>query len=251
LDNKAEGFKESYFGQLAQLEARNFWFQARSGLITWALARHFPKARSFLEIGCGTGFVLSSIAQAFPHLRLCGTEIYTTGLRYARERLESADLLQTDARRIPFTGEFDVIGAFDVLEHIEDDETVLLEMHRAIRPGGGIILTVPQHAFLWSRQDEYACHVRRYEASELAAKTRAAGFSLVRSTSFVALLMPLMLISRWRKRMRGQDFDPLNELRVGTAFNAALAHVMNFELAMIRSGANFPFGGSRLILGRK
>ena len=64
-----------------------------------------------------------------------------------------------DARRIPFEDEFDVIGAFDVLEHIKEDEQVLVQMHRAVKSGGGIMLTVPQHMFLWSEQDVQAHHV--------------------------------------------------------------------------------------------
>ena len=63
-----------------------------------------------------------------------------------------------------------MIGAFDVLEHIADDELVLSQMHQAVRKGGGIILTVPQHSFLWSEIDEYSRHVRRYSVSELKLK---------------------------------------------------------------------------------
>jgi SAM-dependent methyltransferase len=59
-----------------------------------------------------------------------------------------AVLFQMDARKIPFESEFDVIGAFDVLEHIEEDEKALAQIFHAVLPGGGLILTVPQHRFL-------------------------------------------------------------------------------------------------------
>ena len=249
LDHQAPGFREDYFAQLAALEVGNFWFEARNRLIVWAFGREFPNAKSFLEVGCGTGFVLSGIADAFPRLRLCGSEIYTTGLSYARQRAGRAELIQADAEHIPFAGEFDVIGAFDVLEHIEDDAKVLNEMHRALAPGGGIVLTVPQHRFLWSRQDEYDCHVRRYEWADLAQKIGAAGFSVVRSTSFVTLLMPLLILSRrWRKQAR---LDPMQEFRIGRTSNALLATIMNLERALIRSGLSMQFGGSRLVIARK
>lgn len=65
-----------------------------------------------------------------------------------------------DARRIPFEGEFDVIGAFDVLEHIEEDERVLGQLNAALRSGGGIIATVPQHQWLWSEMDTVSGHRR-------------------------------------------------------------------------------------------
>lgn len=251
LARDAEGFDESYFGELAELEARNFWFQARNRLIIWALSQYFPDAKSFLEIGCGTGFVLCGLAEAFPKLRLSGSEIYTKGLSYAAERVGRAELFQADARQLPFTAEFDVIGAFDVLEHIEDDSTVLKEMHRALAVGGGIVLTVPQHRFLWSRQDDYSCHVRRYEATELVAKIRAAGFSPVRSTSFVSLLVPVMILSRWRKQGHDARFDPLDELRIGGVINAAFGGIMGLERALITLGVDLPFGGSLLLVARR
>ena len=65
-------------------------------------------------------------------------------------------LIQMDARSIPYTDEFDVVGAFDVLEHVEQDAEALSAMYRACRTGGGILITVPQHKFLWSAVDEYA-----------------------------------------------------------------------------------------------
>ena len=68
-----EGFKPEYFASLAQLEAGNFWFRSRNALIVWALRKYFPAARSFLEVGCGTGFVLSGIARAFPEAELTGS----------------------------------------------------------------------------------------------------------------------------------------------------------------------------------
>ena len=75
-----------------------------------------------------------------------------------------------DARRIPFEREFDVVGAFDVLEHIVEDEDVLGQMFKATRPGGGLLVTVPQHPFLWSASDEHAMHQRRYSRAELRRK---------------------------------------------------------------------------------
>jgi SAM-dependent methyltransferase len=172
----SEGFQPHHFAELAQAEAGNFWFRSRNRLIIWALQRFFPKARNFLEIGCGTGFVLAGLAEANPNLEMSGSEIYSTGLGYAADRVKCAALFQMDARDIPFESEFDVIGAFDVLEHIEEDEAVLEQVFRAVTPGGGIMLTAPQHRFLWSQQDEYACHVRRYEAKELSNKVEKAGF---------------------------------------------------------------------------
>ena len=156
-----------------------------------------------------------------------------------------------DARAIPFVYEFDVMGAFDVLEHIEEDQVVLGQMHRAIRPGGGILLTVPQHDFLWSRMDEHSYHVRRYAAQELVDKVSAAGFRLERITSFVSLLLPLLMASRARQLPVNGEYDPLAELRIGGLANALLEKIMAAERMAIRAGLDFPFGGSLLIVAKK
>ena len=56
------GFKHHYFKELAELEAGNFWFRARNKLILWALNKYSQELQSFLEIGCGTGFVISAVS---------------------------------------------------------------------------------------------------------------------------------------------------------------------------------------------
>jgi SAM-dependent methyltransferase len=244
------GFEAGYFADLAALEAKNFWFRARNRIIAWALTKYFPHARSFFEIGCGTGFVLSGLAQEAPGIALYGSELFAEGLAFAARRVPAANLVQMDARHIALANSVDVIGAFDVLEHIAEDQQVLLEMFNAVRPGGGIIVTVPQHKFLWSRQDDYAHHVRRYAAAELRDKLAAAGFNLVRMSSFVSLLLPLMFLSRWKKE-RSSEFDPLDELRIGRVTNALLQKVLEFELAMIRAGVDWPAGGSLLAVATK
>jgi SAM-dependent methyltransferase len=246
-----EGFYIDDFEKLAPLEARNFWFRARNKLIIWALFKYFPTIRSFLEIGCGTGFVLSGIERAFPSLRISASDLHTHGLRYAKSRVDRSSLFQMDARKIPFDEEFDVIGAFDVLEHISDDETVLSEIYRAVKPGGGVIITVPQHEFLWSQADTNACHERRYSASDLINKVERTGFSVEMSTSFVFLLLPLMFLSRMIQSDKSSTHDQLAELKVGRVANMILEKVLDLERFMIRSGLRLPAGGSRLLIARK
>jgi SAM-dependent methyltransferase len=247
LAEKSEGFESDYFGRLADLEAGSFWFRSRNRLLCWALKRYFPDAKSFFEIGCGTGFVLTGIRRELPRLNLAGSEVFSKGLSFAAERLPGVDLFQMDARRIPFVNEFDVIGAFDVLEHIFDDELVLSQMHQAVRKGGGILVTVPQHSFLWSEVDEYSRHVRRYSVSELKAKVRRAGFKILRTTSFVSLLLPLMLMVRLKRRSSNKRFDPTAEFQLSAPANFVLKRAMDVERAMIRLGVSFPAGGSLLL----
>ena len=252
LANASEGFNPEYFAQLANVEAGNFWFRSRNTLILHLLKLHSSNLNSLLEIGCGTGFVLSGIASAFPTAALVGAEIYSTGLQHAARRVPGAQFLQMDARHIPYDSHFDVIGAFDVIEHIEADTRVLAQMNLALKPNGILILSVPQHPSLWSSQDIMACHVRRYSATELKQKVLSAGFDIVDSGSFVALLLPLMWLSRrFDKNDQSGQHDPMAELRIGKMANLILSAIMRVELFFTRIGIRFPAGGSLFLVARK
>jgi len=244
------GFKPENFARLAKIEELNFWFRARNQLIQWALRNYFPGAKSFFEVGCGTGFVLAGIHEKFPRMRLAGSEIFVAGLAIAKVRVPNSELYQMDARRISFEREFDVVGAFDVLEHVIEDENVLLQMFNAVRSGGGLLVTVPQHPFLWSVSDEYAMHQRRYNRTELSRKVESAGFRIERITSFNSLLLPLMIWSRLQRK-HNHDFQPLREFEIGPALNKTLESILKFERMLIRTGTSFPAGGSLLLIGRK
>lgn len=251
LAESAQGFDPSYFETLAGLEEGSFWFVSRNRLILWALERFFTGAESFLEIGCGTGYVLSGIERSFPGMSLSGSEVFVEGLEYVQRRTENTVLFQMDARDIPFENEFDVIGAFDILEHVEEDEIVINEMYRAVVPGGGVLLTVPQHGFLWSHTDEYACHVRRYEARDLLEKLSNSGFRVIYHTSFVSLLLPLVLFARLAKPRPTANDGVITELKISGFLNKILTKVMDIELFLIRAGIHFPLGSSLLVAAVK
>ena len=247
------GFDPEHFKFLARLESGNFWFKARNELILWAIRKQRVKLDDYLEIGCGTGFVLSAIAGANPHARVSGSEIFVDGLAIAAQRVPAARFFQMDAQNIPFTASFDAIGAYDVIEHIEDDARVLAQMNKALRPSGTVMLTVPQHRWLWSKQDDVAHHVRRYAPGELEAKLAAAGFEVRFSSSFVALLMPAMMLSRLSigRKASAADDDIFAEFRIPGWLNACLLATMRVERWLIGAGIRFPFGGSRLVIATK
>jgi SAM-dependent methyltransferase len=244
------GFKPEYFARLAAIEQGHFWFRARNALIQWALRKYFPNAKSFFEIGCGTGYVLAGIRENFPRLRLVGSDIFMDGLVFAKARLPEVELYQMDARRIFFESEFDVVGAFDVLEHLVEDESALAQIFNAARPGGGLLVSVPQQRYLWSASDRFAMHQRRYSRAELRTKVRNAGFDIERITSFNSLLLPLMILSRMQHKRHG-DLQPWHELEISPALNKALESILTIERSMITKGVSFPVGGSLLLIGRK
>ena len=246
-----EGYEEQFHAQLAELEAGNFWFRSRNRLLSWALGRFFPQAQKFLEIGCGTGFVLQGLRQEFPHLWLAGSDIFPSALGFARKRLPDAFLFQMDARCMPFYQEFDVVGAFDVVEHIKEDELVLEQMFQVVKPGGGILVTVPQHRFLWSAVDDYSHHQRRYSRRELTEKVRRASFSIVHITSFVTVLLPLMMASRALRRRFSKNYHMLAEFRIGSGTNWLLERALTLERAILRTGISLPAGGSLLLVAKR
>ena len=252
LDSQADDFDARWFPELAAREAASFWFRGRNRLIVWALERHFPSARSLLEVGCGTGFVLAGIAEAVAPLTIEAGDAHSSALAFARQRAPHARLYQLDARALPFDREFDVVGAFDVIEHLDEDERVLAQMWRAVRPGGGALITVPQHRWLWSAEDDAGGHKRRYTRRELVGKVQRAGFSVERVTSFVSVLLPLMAASRLRGRVgMRHDPDASMELSLPRSLDRLLETAMTAELGLVRRDVSLPAGGSLLLVARR
>ena len=245
----AGGYDPSHFAKLFELEGSSFWFRGRSDLINWALDRNFPGARSFLELGCGTGYVIDRVRQIHPDWRLVGTELFEEGLAKARIRMpDNVELRQMDATALPYDSEFDVAGAFDVIEHIQDADAVLAGMYKGIKPGGGLLITVPQHRWLWSEADVVAHDVKRYTRGELRDDLSAAGFEVIRIASFVSLLLPAMMASRLLKKDAGNVEE---ELDMAAPLNKACYAAMRLEGALVKAGVNFPAGGSLLAVARR
>lgn len=242
-------YQPEYFDKLIRLEETNFWFINRNRLILWFIRHYAAQAQSFLEVGCGTGYVLSAIGKAFPALDLCATEQFREGIIHAEKRCRRARFQQIAAEEMNFAGQFDLVGAFDVIEHIENDVSVLQRMHAALKSGGCALFTVPQHPFLWSAADDNALHQRRYTRKELVQKLEGAGFAVLRATSFVSVLLPLMFLSRALRK--NKDFDALDEMRIPSFLNRFFLFMLYLERLCIQAGINFPAGGSLLVMARK
>lgn len=251
LARSNDGYDPEYFEILDKCIEGSFWIRARRDLFIWATKQYFRGAEKFLEIGCATGLMLSFFSEAFPNMAVSASDIFSDGLQYIPNRIPDATLFQADARRLPFENEFDVIGAFDVIEHIEEDQRVLEEMFRATRPGGGIIVSVPHHPFLWSQRDEFVLHKRRYTRRMLIERVERAGFDIARATAFISLPFPAMIVESLRNRKPRKDYDPLEGLRKKGIANGLLTGILRFEKELIRAGLSFPFGGSLLVVATK
>jgi SAM-dependent methyltransferase len=255
LADTVSGIDPGSFHRLSEVEMNHFWFVTRNELIVGLANKFFPTASRLLEIGCGHGIVLQALAQARHWRRLVGTELHPSALAHARERLpRGVEFVQMDARHIPAIAAFDLTGAFDVIEHIPDDEAVLRGLREATVPGGGIIIAVPQHPWLWSDADALAYHQRRYRRGEVEYKLIRSGFEVLFSSSFTSLLMPLMVASRL---MRGTSTDDAGgrerfrrEFDLDPRLNRIFTALLRGEVRATLAGFPWPVGGSRIVVGR-
>ena len=246
-----DGYDSSLAQFLVTVEDGSFWFRSRNRLILWASRFYFQSPASFFEVGCGPGFVLRGFRHSFPETQLYGSEAHIASLRFCRERVPEAQLFQMNAERIPFIGEFELVGAFDVLEHIRDDQRVLAQIHQALKPGGGIILTAPHHRFLWGEADERAGHIRRYGLPELREKVKSAGFQVLRTTAFMTpLVAPLLVVARFKLQRRISK-DPVIGHRLPRGLSLMLERILDAERHLIARGLNFHFGTSVFLVGRR
>lgn len=251
-------YDPSCFDALAEVEEKHFWFRART-LVISTLVRQItadlPPGYRVLEVGCGTGNILRALEQACPAGSVTGMDLHREGLSYARRR-SSCRLLQADIHRPPFTGAFDVIGAFDVLEHLPDDARVLRDLEAMLKPGGALLVTVPAHPSLWSYFDEYSHHCRRYTRADLRYKLRNSGYQIEYLTEYMAAIFPLMYVARKLAGIRaGHDRDvrqlAARDLKVVPVLNDLLAHVFSSEARWIARRHKMPFGASLVAIARK
>lgn len=253
IDYPADAFK-----MLFEIEDKNFWFVNRNEIILNLFKKYLGKEENkVLEIGSGTGYVLKGLNDTFISYNLYGSEIHLEGIKFAKNRLPNIEFIQMDATNMPFENEFDAIGAFDVLEHIEDDIKVIQEVHKALKIGGLFIISVPQYQWMWSINDDIAYHKRRYSRKELKEKLTIEGFDIIYISSFVFILFPLMYISRLLKRKKNNEITneiilrEMNELKLNPLINSIFGLFMKVDVFLIKMGISLPFGGSLVTVARK
>lgn len=208
MTHGAATYTAEQFAPLFAAEDRHFWFRSRNRCIEAALrsVSDFTSVREVLEVGCGTGVVLAQLQRLFPNSRITGMDLFDEGLKFARQRFRGT-LIQGDVFQHSFGNSFDLIGAFDVIEHLDDDEKILRRFYEQLRSGGHLVITVPAHEGLWSYFDEVAHHRRRYAVKDLKRKLADAGFCDIYVTQFMSALFPLM----WLKRRVGEKAAKLSE----------------------------------------
>jgi SAM-dependent methyltransferase len=254
-------YDPSYFAHLVAIEDRHFWFRTRNRIVSTLIrqiTREAPRGFRVLEVGCGTGTVLHSLEKACPTGQVVGMDLFAESLYFARQRT-SCPLVQGDALAPPFGAEFDVVGLFDVLEHLPNDAGVLRAMRNLLVPGGTLMLTVPANESLWSYFDDASHHCRRYEEDQLTAMVADAGFRIEYVTPFMALLLPVLWTTRrlsWLRHHKRHD-DPslademaMRDLRVVPLVNEVVLFLLQVEAWLLARRSHLPFGTSLLVVAR-
>ncbi len=207
-----------------------------------------------MEIGCGIGGFIQQIVEN-ESLEITGSEIYLKGLLCAKKNLPNVDFIQFDVTQGVVGEEFDIIAAFDVIEHIENDVAAISNIYKMLCRGGSLIITVPQHKFLWSRLDEIVKHKRRYSRRELVTKLQKNGFDISYCTSFLFVLFPFMLISRMfdkvSDQLQSEEAGFEKRVKFSNALNWIFDRLMRIDEALIRLGISLPFGGTLVVVARK
>jgi SAM-dependent methyltransferase len=236
-----------YFEGLAAVEDNHWWHSSRRRIVLDQIERLYAGRRDLriLDVGCGTGRLLRELGR-FGSAQ--GIDVSDEALRFCRQAgLEG--VVKASLEQLPFPdGEFDLVTALDVIEHIDDHVAALRECRRVLRPDGRIVIFVPAHRWLWSLQDEISHHYRRYTASTLREALLSAGFQVERLTYVNLFLLPVIYVGRlWLKvLLRFKDLRSENELHPGWS-NGLLARIFSSEIPILRS-RDLPMGASLLCL---
>jgi SAM-dependent methyltransferase len=259
LPVSSHGFAEmtaETFAGLFAVEDRHFWFRARNKVLARVVSRlvaKLPDGYRVLEVGCGTGNVLRVLEQVCARGQVVGMELYEEGLHYARTRVR-CPLIAGDIHETVFPEPFNLIGLFDVLEHLPDDVRILKALRQNLAPGGRLLLTVPAHQSLWSYADEYGGHFRRYGTRQLRAVLEEAGFQVEYLTQFMTMLYPFMRLGRlWNGRgqtgaLQDQRERSIRELHVSRFANSLLYSLLQWEAWWLERRGHLPLGTSLLAI---
>lgn len=240
--------RPSHYQTMFHVERDHWWYRVRREIVLdvfHALRVDLPAMPKILDVGCGAGGLMKALE---PFGEVHGIDISSDVVEFCRAR-GSDRVMVGSMSNIPYPDHaFDVVFALDVLEHINDDRAGLREIHRVLRPGGFLVLTVPAFQFLWGITDTLSDHMRRYTRVPLVKKITAASFRVLRSTYFNTILfLPIAFIRlsvrMFGVRMRSETFTP-------GSMNALLYHLFHFEKKLLRF-TNFPFGVSLLVVAQK
>lgn len=195
LINTEKGLEESYW-----------WFVGRRAILDRLVRRFVRHTHLAVDVGCGSGrnmLLLSHYSDT-----VMGFDRSSAALEMAAAR--GFPVARADGQSMPLAdSSVDLLCAFDVLEHLDDDMSALCEFHRVLQPGGFLLVTVPAYRFLWSEHDEALMHRRRYSASELHVKLTRSRFRVAkRSYAVFFPFFPIVFYRLFRGLFPKNPFAP-------------------------------------------
>lgn len=193
------------YEQMAELDERHWWYRARRDVLAALIGRlaNPPANARILEIGCGTGHNLPMLG-AFGEVDALELDEEARGhatRRLGREVMSAPlpELAGVSNRH------YHLIGAFDVIEHIDDDEAAIRSIASKLKPGGKFVMTVPAHTWMWSAHDVVNHHKRRYSKRALKALIEGSPLRLDAIGYFNSFLFPAAVADRMSSKIRGKD----------------------------------------------
>ncbi len=238
-----------------QLEENSFWFNHRNNCIGETVKKYCPD-NLFFDVGGGNGFVAKGLEESGISTVLVEPGIQ--GCLNAKNRNLKNIVCSTLENASFKKGTLPAIGLFDVVEHIENDVAFLTSMHELLKENGFIFITVPAYTALWSKDDNYAGHFRRYTIRELEAKLKALGFVIEYSTYIFSVLPIPIFLFRTLPGKLGFNTKPENadkqkneHKRKKGILEKMLNRIWEFELNRIRKGEKIPLGGSCLVVAKR
>jgi len=234
------------YDRMRVLEQTHWWFTARRDILAAEIARlPLPKPARILEVGCGTGGNLE-LLKTFGEVRAIEPDAESRAYAAERSGVTVQGGLLPDG--LPdLGGPFDLVAAFDVIEHVDDDAGAVAALAARLKPGGFLVTTVPAYAWLWSRHDAQHHHKRRY--TRPAYRRLFDGLKVRRATYFNSVLFPpiaAVRLARTAARIEGGDDEALPP----PPLNGLLRRLFGAEKALL-AATDLPFGVSILLIAER
>jgi len=237
-----------------KIEDFSYWFKHRNRCII-SIIKSFSNNETFVDVGGGNGIVAHSLQMVGISSILLEPNL--TGIKNAKKR-GLKNLICSSLEDGKFAKEsVGAAGLFDVIEHIDNDLEFLKKVNVLLKKGGKIYLTAPAFQFLWSDEDKFAGHFRRYTVNNLKDKLEASGFKLIYSTYYFSILViPILLtrsipsLFRLRQKENGVGYEKEHKLKPDLIGNL-IRKTLEWEIERIGKLKPIPFGSSCLIVAQK